>query len=501
MLAGQEMARTKYGDTNSYKSSPEINKINWNNILEYQDLVSYYKGLYEIRKNFTPFTAMDKSYSSAYTLNKSMGSAFSNQVAFTVKNDQPDEWQTMAVIHNSAKKAEEVKLKDESCTEWVIIANDKTAGLKKLGEVSGSTFTVPAISTVIAVDKASFDKLALDDGMGQVTVNYVYEKTGENLVDPEVIQGTIGTGYTTAENSSISNTYILSKVEGPATGTYSETPAVVTYYYADYVPESFKNADLNNDGIVDVRDVTLMQSIITDPASVDADTYAKIDVNYDTRKDVNDVTALQTYTTGKPVSSGSVTVNHFYTAEDGTVEKITPSTVISGRVGDEYTTTSYRTIGYTVDTTKTPENVNGHIPYGVDMSVDYYYVASSMDVKLHVKHNGSLTWNPSLWLWGSDTNGVDADNYTTSGEWPGDTLTEMDENGWYVKDFTCTKAGSYNIIVSDTGTNQTIDYKGFIDNELWIVIDDSNVMGGTYLTFYTENPDNNPNAPIAVPIA
>lgn len=501
MLAGQEMARTKYGDTNSYKSSPEINKINWNNILEYQDLVSYYKGLYEIRKNFTPFTAMDKSYSSAYTLNKAMGSAFSNQVAFTVKNDQPDEWQTMAVIHNSAKKAEEVKLKDESCTEWVIIANDKTAGLKNLGEVSGSTFTVPAISTVIAVDKASFDKLALDDGMGQVTVNYVYEKTGENLVDSEVIQGTIGTGYTTAENSCISNTYILSKVEGPATGTYSETPAVVTYYYDDYVPESFKNADFNNDGIVDVRDVTLMQSIITDPASVDADTYAKIDVNYDTRKDVNDVTALQTYTTGKPVSSGSVTVNHFYTAEDGTVKKITPSTVISGRVGDEYTTTSYRTIGYAVDSTKTPKNVNGHIPYGVDMSVDYYYVASSMDVKLHVKHNGSLTWNPSLWLWGSDTNGVDADNYTTSGEWPGDTLTEMDENGWYVKDFTCTKAGSYNIIVSDTGTNQTIDYKGFIDNELWIVIDDSNVMGGTYLTFYTENPDNNPNAPIAVPIS
>lgn len=82
-----------------------------------------------------------------------MGSAFSNQVAFTVKNDQPDEWQTMAVIHNSAKKAEEVKLKDESCTEWVIIANDKTAGLKNLGEVSGSTFTVPAISTVIAVDQ------------------------------------------------------------------------------------------------------------------------------------------------------------------------------------------------------------------------------------------------------------------------------------------------------------------------------------------------------------
>lgn len=83
-------------------------------------------------------------------------------------------------------------------------------------------------------------------------------------------------------------------------------------------------------------------------------------------------------------------------------------------------------------------------------------------------------------------------------------LTRSREQLWklrYIQIVLVTKAGSYNIIVSDTGTNQTIDYKGFIDNELWIVIDDSNVMGGTYLTFYTENPDNNPNAPIAVPIA
>ena len=500
MLAGQEMARTKYGDTNSYKSSPEINKINWNNIVEYQDLVSYYKGLFEIRKNFTPFTTMGTSYAGAYTLNQSMGSAFSNQIAFTVKNDQAGEWQTMAVIHNAAKTQEDVKLRDDSCTEWVIIANDKTAGLKNLGEVSGSTFTVPALSTVIAVDKASFDKLALDDGMGQVTVNYVHEKTGENLVDPEVIQGTIGTGYTTAENSSIGNTYVLSKVEGPATGTYSSTPAVVTYYYTDYVPESFKNADLTGEGVVDVRDVTAMQRIISNPSSADEDTLNKVDVNYDTKKDVNDVTALQIYISGKPVSSGSLTVNHYYTAEDGTLKKLTPSTTISGRVGDEYTTTNYRTIGYSVDTTKLPENANGHIPFGVDMSVDYYYVASSKDVTLHVKHNGSLTWNPTLWLWGSDTNGVDSDNYTTSGTWPGDTITEKDENGWFVKNFTYRKVGSYNVIVSNAGNTQTKDYKGFVDNELWIVIDDSAVDGGSYLTFYTENPDTNPNAPIATPI-
>lgn len=32
---------------------------------------------------------------------------------------------------------------------------------------------------------------------------------------------------------------------------------------------------------------------------------------------------------------------------------------------------------------------------------------------------------------------------------------------------------------------------------MWIVIDDSAVMGSTYLTFYTDNPETNPNAPIA----
>ena len=81
-------------------------------------------------------------------------------------------------------------------------------------------------------------------------------------------------------------------------------------------------------------------------------------------------------------------------------------------------------------------------------------------------------------------------------EWPGDPMTEG-ENGWFDYSFTYKGAGTYNVIVSDNSTNQTIDYKGFVDNEMWIVIDDSAVMGGTYLTFYTDNPDTNPNAPIA----
>ena len=51
--------------------------------------------------------------------------------------------------------------------------------------------------------------------------------------------------------------------------------------------------------------------------------------------------------------------------------------------------------------------------------------------------------------------------------------------------------------MSNAGKTQTKDYKGFVDNEMWLVIDDSKLESGDFVTFYTDNPDTNPNAPIA----
>ena len=55
MQAGEEFARTKKGDENSYKSSTSINMLSWSNVEKYRDLVSYYSGLIEIKKAFSPF--------------------------------------------------------------------------------------------------------------------------------------------------------------------------------------------------------------------------------------------------------------------------------------------------------------------------------------------------------------------------------------------------------------------------------------------------------------
>ncbi|MBQ1545973.1 MAG: type I pullulanase, partial [Clostridia bacterium] len=56
ILAGEEYGRTKYGDHNSYRSSPDINKIDWSRTVEYADIVSYYKGLIQLRNAYPGFT-------------------------------------------------------------------------------------------------------------------------------------------------------------------------------------------------------------------------------------------------------------------------------------------------------------------------------------------------------------------------------------------------------------------------------------------------------------
>ena len=490
-LAGEEMARSKDGDTNSYKSAADLNMIKWQNVVDYADVVSYYKGMMQIKSAFSPLTAMDNSYADKYTFTKKV-SASTNQISFTIQNDVEGEWNKMAVIYNNATTAADVTLSDTSVTDWVVIANGETAGLDSLGEVTGSTFTVPARSAIVAVDKAGYESAGIQSSNGKVKVNYVYEATGEKLEDSVILQGPVGSGYVTVPSAVIPDTYIVSRIGGNAEGKYTSDMQEVTYYYTDYIPESLKNADFNGDGEINVIDATLLQKYIAKLETPTVDE-SVLDLNYDGTFNIEDSTMIMKYVASIPVSSGKVTVNYYYTDADGKQQKLTDSIVFAGRAGSTYKSTAFKVVGYAVDPDRMPENQSGLIPYG-ESEVNYYYIASSLDIKLHVKHNGSLTWTPYLWIWGSDLKGKDSGNFMS--EWPGDPMTKG-ENGWFDYGFTYKGAGTYNVIVSDNATNQTIDYKGFVDNEMWIVIDDSAVMGSTYLTFYTDNPDTNPNAPIA----
>ncbi|MBR1482866.1 MAG: type I pullulanase, partial [Ruminococcus sp.] len=462
-LAGQEFARTKLGDTNSYKSAPEINQITWANVRDYAELVSYYKGLRMIRQNFAPFTAADKSYQNAYIFDQNLSQSTST-VSFTVENNTAGQWKKMAVLYNGINKTVTIPLKDTSVTSWVVIADDEQAGVTKIKEVNGTRFSVPANSAVIAVDKESFESTAIESNMGKVVVDYVYKYTGEKLASSAVLQGEIGTGYVTSPSVGVKNTYVLDSVEGAVSGTYSEEPQKVTYSYVDYVPENLaKYGDINGDGTVDISDVTEFQRFLVDLITVEHP--ENLDFNYDGRVDITDCTMLQKYLVGVVVSSGEVNINYFYLDENGEKQNLVNPIHIEGRVGDSFTSEEYKVIGYVVDETKYPAVTSGQIPYGSALNVDYWYKAGSMDVTVHVKHMDSTgTWNPSLWIWGAGLDGKDnGENYSPDNKasWPGVTLTEQDADGWFDYSFTCRGAGSYNIIVSKGGNPQSMDYKGF----------------------------------------
>ena len=60
MQAGEEFARTKKGVGNSYRSSPALNRLDWNRAEQYHALVDYYRGLLALRTAFPRLGSTDR---------------------------------------------------------------------------------------------------------------------------------------------------------------------------------------------------------------------------------------------------------------------------------------------------------------------------------------------------------------------------------------------------------------------------------------------------------
>ncbi len=122
-LGGEEGARTKYGDSNSYQSSPEINKIDWERIYEYEDILNYYKGLIGFRKQMSGLT--DKSKDAHKRIfNKEV--VKQGVVTFSVENDLEDKWKTLLIFYNSTKKECQITLPDG---EWDVLVDESSSNL------------------------------------------------------------------------------------------------------------------------------------------------------------------------------------------------------------------------------------------------------------------------------------------------------------------------------------------------------------------------------------
>ena len=144
--AGEEFGRTKLGDENSYRSDPKINMLRWKQTVEYEELVSYYKGLINLRKNLPGL--YDKS-SSAYIRIYKEEVHKEGVVSFVVDNSSKDEakksqWEELFIAYNASKETEYVPVPEG---EWFVLADDKETDCCKPAEIYGEGMVAIAPSS------------------------------------------------------------------------------------------------------------------------------------------------------------------------------------------------------------------------------------------------------------------------------------------------------------------------------------------------------------------
>ncbi|HHZ06642.1 MAG TPA: type I pullulanase [Clostridiales bacterium] len=234
-LAGEEFARTKNGDHNSYKSSDSVNQLDWTRVSKYKNLVDYYKGLMKIRSSYSPFRAADSS-----AINTTYFTENGSAIGYTIQNTTSNaskEWGTVAVLTNNSSSDKSVALKSSGTlpTSWVVVANGDKSGVESLGTVSGTSVNVPARSAMVLVDSSTFGRLAPDADYKTITVKHIEKSTG-TILKTTTSKSKAGTTYSTSADTDLLADYLLVGTDGVTSGTVSEDTTVTYFYEKDSTP-------------------------------------------------------------------------------------------------------------------------------------------------------------------------------------------------------------------------------------------------------------------------
>ena len=136
MLSGEEFARTKDGQENTYNSSISLNRLDWKRAYEYEELRIYYEGLIALRKQLPGLC--DKSEAAGkriYGYWKKQGA-----VGFFVENKKEGEhtlWDTLYIIYNATEEEVETALPKG---EWeVLLTKEDSFAWKKQKKAEKAT--------------------------------------------------------------------------------------------------------------------------------------------------------------------------------------------------------------------------------------------------------------------------------------------------------------------------------------------------------------------------
>jgi pullulanase len=139
--AGEEFARSKGGDENSYQSPDSVNQLKWENKTKYNDLFEYYKGLIALRRSHAAFRF---TTAEQVAQNISFLDTEPQVMAYVLEGESVGDG-TFIVAVNADNKERTLALPKDG---WTILADGAKAGTESLGTV-GREVTLGAKSGVV----------------------------------------------------------------------------------------------------------------------------------------------------------------------------------------------------------------------------------------------------------------------------------------------------------------------------------------------------------------
>ena len=143
--AGEEFARTKKGQGNSYRSSPALNWLDWQRAQQFHELVDYYRGLIGLRRYFPRLSALDTASPAAiqfFSLEQPL-------VGWQLPANFGDGalWQALCVFYNPTGQEKTVPLPEGN---WKLLSDGISSSLwrGKSQIRSGQTVLLPTSATI-----------------------------------------------------------------------------------------------------------------------------------------------------------------------------------------------------------------------------------------------------------------------------------------------------------------------------------------------------------------
>ena len=142
--AGEEFGRTKGGIKNSYCSSPEVNRLDWERAWKNEDLVNYYRGLIALRKQLPGL--QDKSAQAKERIWDAFQIAPDCAGILLDNRAEGSKWETLLLCFNCSKGTAELSLPQGS---WQVLVNGENAFMWEGNTRQEGKTTIPPQSALL----------------------------------------------------------------------------------------------------------------------------------------------------------------------------------------------------------------------------------------------------------------------------------------------------------------------------------------------------------------